>query len=640
MEKAPSSLLLNAGVGISVVSFICLTDNAGLSVWLWLTALMVTLALRFGMNVWIDRCGLSLQQPVKSLHWLAYGAFLTGLVWGALPMCLGNNVNHSVFAGVYLMMLGVSAGSALRSIEYSLISTCFSLPTHIGATIPLFSYGDTPGMILAVNVALMSLIFYRGGRTSEKTYIESLTTNLQATSLAQSLTAANSDILKANARLADLANKDSLTGLANRAAFNTRLAEGIRRAEEQDGQLALLILDLDRFKTVNDTLGHRGGDELLQQFAQRLRITLHGQNIVARLGGDEFAVIISGKDAVARAQRETALILEQSSEPFNLRGQGCIVGTSIGLAVYPDHGRDAEELFVSADMALYSSKERGRGSCTEFDPQMRAAAARQRQIEGDILQAIESGEVQGWFQPQVSLSDNTILGFEALVRWHHPQLGPISPPDIVQAAHNIQSSEKLTQSIAEAACRLLTQLPAMGLPQATVAINVSPREFAMYSVADMLDKVATRHGIRRSLLEIEITEETLLDTDIAMEQLKQLETSGFMLAVDDFGAGHSSLTHLIDLKVDRLKIDRGLTTGIHRTPRNQAIIAALISLGEALSMSVLAEGVETEAEAETLRTLGCEIGQGYLFSRALRADQLETWVNEWTYRDDAEYAVA
>ena len=198
----------------------------------------------------------------------------------------------------------------------------------------------------------------------------------------------------------------------------------------------------------------------------------------------------------------------------------------------------------------------------------------------------------------------------------------------MQAAYSIQASDRLTGAIADAACSLLRRLPGLGLPDATVAINVSPREFALYSVSEMLDARVKTHDIRPHLLEIEITEEALLDTVIAGEQLKQLERSGFALAVDDFGAGHSSLTRLIDLKVDRLKIDRGITTGISASPRNQAIISALIRLGDALSMTMLAEGVETEQEAETLRNLGCKMAQGYLFARPMPIERLSNWVKE------------
>ncbi|MDO1584671.1 putative bifunctional diguanylate cyclase/phosphodiesterase [Rhizobium oryzicola] len=641
IRKALTPLILNLAVSASVVGLVYATQCPREGIWVWFAGIVATLTLRLALLLTIRKRDLATTHPLRTLRLVPAGNFLTGIAWGTLPFLIDGSANALMGNNVYLMLFGVTAGAALLNVEFSRPGIAFTLPAHIGACLSLLLYSGTTGLILCANLLLMTLIFYRSSRASERTYLENLTTELKATSLAQSLTAANVDILKANARLEDLANRDSLTHVANRAAFNTRLAEGISQAASNGEELALLILDIDRFKTINDTMGHRGGDELLRQFAERLRTTLPAQNIISRLGGDEFAVILAGKDAYGRAIQEAQAILEHSRAPFDLKGQCRMISSSIGIAVYPHHARNAEELFVSADMALHATKDRGRGTYTEFAPQMRAAAARQRQVEGDILQAIKAGAVETWFQPQVSLNTGRILGFEALVRWHHPQLGAISPPEIVQAAHNIQSSQVLTPAIADAACRMLKRLPSLGLPEATIAINVSPREFAMYSVPDMLDEVATRHGICRSLLEIEITEEALLDTEIAMAQLKQLETSGFLLAVDDFGAGHSSLTHLIDLKVDRLKIDRGLTTGIHLSPRNQAIISALISLGDALSMSVLAEGVETDEEADSLRQLGCEIGQGFLFSRALRADQLEPWVVAWRFRDnDADYAVA
>ncbi len=355
-------------------------------------------------------------------------------------------------------------------------------------------------------------------------------------------------------------------------------------------------------------------------------MSVGGRGTIARLGGDEFAIILGGSDAAEAARDLATHILERGRQPVMLDGKPTVVGTSIGLALFPLHADTAEDLFISADMALYRAKDGGRRQWCEFEPAFRSQADRRNQIEQELADALDAGHIEAWFQPQIDLASHQITGFEALVRWHHPYLGPISPPEIVAAAQAANLADRLTATIAEAACRLLTRLPSLGLPRATVAINVSPREFDLYSVTDVLDRITGAHRIDPSLFEIEITEEAILDTLVAGEQLKRIERSGYKLAVDDFGAGHSSLAYLVALKVDRLKLDRKFVTGVHLSRQNQEIVGALVGLGRALSMEVVVEGVESEEEADALSALGCEFAQGYFFGRPMPAERLPGWI--------------
>ncbi|MFD1744182.1 putative bifunctional diguanylate cyclase/phosphodiesterase [Rhizobium helianthi] len=623
------TIATNAGISVTACALLAIRGNSDATAYYWLASIAITLFIRYLFYVAIRWTDLNRVAPHMALKLLSFGAFLTGIAWASLPFVVPQFDPLTTDAWLYLIMLGISIGAGLLGIGYRWLSLCFSMPIHLSVVVSVLLAGGAFSIVITIDVVVLTLLLYRACCGNETAFVESVARKLEAAALSSSLTAAHSEMMQANARLELLANCDPLTGLANRAAFNETLARAIREASKNHAKLGLLVLDLDRFKHVNDTMGHKAGDDLLTEFGQRLRNALPTVNtFIARLGGDEFSIIVTGSDAVCEATRAAEIVLSQVRKPFNLNGQTSTIGTSVGLALYPEHGTDADELFVSADMALYRSKEQGRGRWRKFDPMLRAAAERQRQIETDVLRAIEAGELEAWFQPQVCLHTHTVLGFEALVRWHHPTLGFIAPPEIVQAAHAIHSSDRLTGAVTDAACTLLRALPDMGLPNATVAINVSPREFALYSVSEMLAAKVARHGIRPNLLEIEITEEALLDTVIAGAQLKQLEQSGFTLAVDDFGAGHSSLTRLIDLKVDRLKIDRGIISGLERSDRNRAIISALIRLGEALSMSMLAEGVETESEAETLRTLGCWMGQGYLFARPMPMPRIASWLRE------------
>ncbi|MDP9838080.1 diguanylate cyclase (GGDEF)-like protein [Neorhizobium huautlense] len=594
----------------------------------WLAVLLLTLVVRGILTAAMMRRNLPNTEPEKTLSHLATGKLITGCTWAALPFIFESFDATSVDGGLYLMMLGIAAATVLMGVGNSLAPLAFAIPVHTAVIVSLMSQG-LHGLMLALCVTALTLLLYRGSKQSEATFASNTRAKVQADALAESLSKANSEILDTNARLEHLAKCDPLTGLANRNAFNEALAAGIADCDTDKGnQMALLVVDLDGFKLINDTLGHSVGDSLLVYISDRMRQSIEGADVLARLGGDEFAVVYTGPDAAERARRQCESMLERSHAPIAFAEQSCIVGTSIGLAIYPDHAANAEELFICADMALYRAKDSGRGRWCEFHPDFRIAATRRHQIEQDLGAAILSGAVEAWFQPQVMLNESGIIGFEALVRWHHPQLGAIAPPDIVHAALATHQSDKLTGTIAEAACRLLKRLPEMGLPHATVSINVSPRELSVYSVVDLIDSIVKRHGVDPAMLEIEITEEALLDTDMIGDQLARIASSGYKLAVDDFGAGHSSLTYLTGLKVDRLKIDRGIAAAVTSSRQSQNIVSALVGLGQSLSIDVLVEGVETPEDAAALQELGCHTAQGYFFARPMPPERLDHWIAE------------
>ncbi|MGE7369323.1 putative bifunctional diguanylate cyclase/phosphodiesterase [Neorhizobium sp. NPDC001467] len=594
----------------------------------WLLLLLLTLVVRGGLTAAMMRRDLANRQPEKTLRHLAIGKFITGCTWAALPFLFTDFDATSIDGGVYLMMLGIAAATVLMGAGNSFAPLAFALPVHLSVIVSLLPQG-THGLMLALCVTALTLLLYRGSKQSEVTFASNTRSTVQAQALAESLSRANSEILTTNAQLEHLAKCDPLTGLANRTAFNEALAAGIANCQTDKGdQMALLVADLDGFKLINDTLGHSVGDSLLVHISRRMRQSIHCADVLARLGGDEFAIVYTGPHAVERARRQCEKTLERSHDPILIADHSCLVGTSIGLSIYPDHAANAEELFICADMALYRAKDGGRSRWCEFDPSFRIAATRRHQIEQDLGAAIASGAVEAWFQPQVMLDRSGIIGFEALVRWHHPQLGAIAPPDIVLAALATHQSDKLTGTIAEAACRLLKRLPDLGLPHATVSINVSPRELSLYSVVDLVDAIVSRHKIDPARLEIEITEEALLDTATIGDQLARIASSGYKLAVDDFGAGHSSLTYLTGLKVDRLKIDRGIAAGVTSSRQSQNIVSALVGLGQSLSIDVLVEGVETPEDAAALQDLGCHTAQGYFFARPMPPERLDGWIAE------------
>jgi diguanylate cyclase (GGDEF)-like protein len=623
-----STLLLNLITLTICLTLLHINHQVGWPNIAWYAAALIVIGMRaYVMNA-LARRGKLLTAPKASLRFLSLGALALGIIWAALPWTIPDFQPLGEHAALFLIMGGMAAGAVIKQIGYTPLALNYSIPILLSLMINLIGHWRPNEVLVGLCLSLMIVIFIRRSMWAERMFVSSQVARHEATALADSLTRANSDILRQNSRLEALANRDTLTGLANRMFFHGRLAGDIARAKVVDEQVALLIFDVERFQSINDTLGHSAGDALLREIAARLGSVIEDGSLIARLGGDEFAVIVSGAEALERARSHAAAVLEASRQPIHWSQRQAVVGLSVGLAAYPDHADNAEELLACADMALYDAKRGDRRQLREFDPDLRRNAERKRIIEQDLERAIQTGALSAWFQPQVDLLTRRITGFEALVRWQHPQLGFVSPPEIVSAARTVHLSEQLTARIARDACLLARRLPEIGLTDVTVALNVSPREFALYSVACMLQGVTAHHGVAPSALEIEITEEAILDPALADEQLKRLEQAGYKLAVDDFGMGHSSLAYLIGLKVDRLKIDRSFVKDVARSETNQKLISAMVSLGQSLSLEIVVEGVETPEDAAILARLGCGTAQGYLFARPMPPSALETWIAE------------
>lgn len=627
-EGYPSTLALNIFTLTVSMLILYLMDQASWAVCIWFGSAVIGIAIRAYIMNALKRRGMLVSAPKASLTILSLGALALGVIWGTLPWIIPSFDPLGQHAPLFLIMGGMAAGSVVKQIGYTPLALNFSIPILLSLMTNLIVFWRPNEVLMGLCLSLMVLVFIRRSIWAERMFVSNQVARLQATALADSLTRANSDILRQNSRLEALANRDTLTGLANRGFFHGRLSGDIARAKVVEEQVALLIFDVERFQSINDTLGHSAGDELLREIAARLASIIEDGSLIARLGGDEFAVIVSGSQALDRARSHAASVLEASRQPIHWNQRQAVVGLSVGLAAYPDHADNAEELLACADMALYDAKRGDRRHLREFDPDLRRNAERNRIIEQDLERAIQTGALGAWFQPQVDLVTRRITGFEALVRWQHPQLGFVSPPEIVNAARAVHLSEQLTARIAADTCVLARRLPDLGLQGVTVALNVSPREFALYSVAAMLQEITHRHGVDPSALEVEITEEAILDPALADEQLKRLEQAGYKLAVDDFGMGHSSLAYLIGLKVDRLKIDRSFVRDVARSETNQKLISAMLSLGQSLALEIVVEGVETPEDAAILARLGCSTAQGYLFARPMPPGALDSWIAE------------
>jgi diguanylate cyclase (GGDEF)-like protein/PAS domain S-box-containing protein len=416
-----------------------------------------------------------------------------------------------------------------------------------------------------------------------------------------------------------LALYDSLTGLANRVQMSQALEQILAAPARRERQCAVLMLDLDRFKQVNDTLGHPAGDALLQQVAQRLERVIGAHGRCGRLGGDEFQVIIPGErshEALVAIAREIIAVL---SQPYDIRGQSVVIGASVGIACAPDDGASSDVLIRNVDLALYAAKDAGRGVARFYEPGLHAAAEERAELEQDLREAIARGELQLNYQPVVYAASETIVGFEALMRWNHPKRGPLSPSRFVPIAEDAGLIDRLGQWALQTACAEMARWP----DKIRCSVNVSALQFANPELPTIVASALAHNGIDPARLELEITESVFVSdtpgTEATFRALKQL---GVRLALDDFGTGYSSLGYLRKAPFDRIKIDRSFVRGAtEQGSRNGAIIAAINSLAEVLHMDTTAEGVETLDELELVRLLGCSHVQGHIYFSPMSATE-------------------
>lgn len=437
----------------------------------------------------------------------------------------------------------------------------------------------------------------------------------------------------ANRRVLELAQTDILTGLPNRAFFLERLEEVNLLERRRSGAFSILMLDLDRFKNVNDSLGHAAGDALLRQVARRLRSTLRDTDVLARLGGDEFAIIQAGcgdqrTGSIDLASRISKLI----AEPFLLPGHRVEIGTSIGIAMAPEHGSDQEQLLKKADLALYRSKSAGRNCHTLYDEGMSAKLEARITLEGDLRDAIARCQFEVHYQPFFDVQTGRRQGLEALVRWRHPTRGLIPPDQFIPLAEETGLIVPLGEWVVRRACDDATSWPA----DTKVAVNLSPVQFKQAELFDVIQSALRNSGLPPERLEIEITESVLLEraaeNHAFMEKLKSI---GISLALDDFGTGYSSLSCLTAFPFDKIKVDKSFIGNLTKGHKSSAIISSIVTLACGLDMSVTAEGVETSEQFERLKALGVNFAQGYLLGRPVPIDQLEAQSQSHRARQDA-----
>ncbi|MBV2125810.1 MAG: EAL domain-containing protein [Candidatus Thiodiazotropha sp. (ex Ctena orbiculata)] len=432
---------------------------------------------------------------------------------------------------------------------------------------------------------------------------------------------------QAQKRIRELAYKDELTGLASRARFYQQLEESIKTSNRSGRRFALLYVDLDDFKGVNDSLGHDAGDLLLKDIAKCLKSISREIDFVARLSGDEFCIIVKDVDDDYAAAHVAQRCLDMISEPIELSARKFIPSCSIGIAHYPDDGEDLSSMLKAADTSLYSAKEHGKNQFAFYRPELTHRAEHRFRVEQALREAVEKQQLSLVYQPQILMRTGEIIGVEALSRWNHPQLGQIPPTEFIATAERIGMIKPLTEWVLRTACNHAVACRKAGLPAVRMAVNISPSHFLEKDFVSLINRVIEETGMNPTELELEVTENVVQTNPENLTVFRELKDLGVLIAIDDFGVGYSSFASLKHLTADYLKIDRHFVNDMLSDDETQLLIASMIDLGHKLRHRIIAEGVETADQFEVLNNLGCDTAQGYLFSKPVDADEIRQILN-------------
>lgn len=598
------ALFINLILGLTCLAVAIRADH-GMAGGIWFAASTVANLLR----VYLCRAscvGLDDDTPVdadaaataidRRLELMAFGAFLSGLVWACLPfLCAAYTTPQAVF---YLVVTcGITAGAVSYGTSFARIPVFFITPPLVSVVGCLFVTGGFERECLAVTTLVYLVALMRTCFETEANFRRTSGLKNEANALA--------------ARMANRAICDGLTGLLNRAGF----------AEQAEATPApcLMLLDLDGFKSVNDIYGHKTGDQVLAEVGRRLRAQVPACGHVGRLGGDEFAVLYDPAVAGVSVRDLAEAVIAAVAEPFD-RFDTDRVGISIGIHLGACDS--LTEGLVRADEALYAAKSTGRNRYRIFDDELRDRLDMRRDAERDLPDALAEGAVEVWFQPIFRVREGNLAGLEALVRWRHPRHGWVPPPDIIAAAGVIGLSEALLRYILDSVYRMKLALTEHGATDIRIAMNVCPRELTQTPIEGLILDKLEAFGLPADWLEIELTEDTALDAAAVSDKLGALSRAGVSIAIDDFGVGYSSLSRIRQLRVNRVKIDRSLVTGLNEAGDKRGLVQAVIDLGKALSLEVVAEGVETETDLVALREMGCPFAQGYHLGRPMPAERV------------------
>ncbi len=587
---------------------------------LWFGTLLAITLLRLGLYHGFRHRGYT----ADATHWFKLfliGVLGSGLIWGSSAYLLfpQDDPAHQLF--VIFVVGGMSAG-AVTTLAASFLALLFFLLPAMGPVIFRLYQLDAPlSDIMSAMLLLFLIMISIAARRSRTLIMESLQRRYQHQ--------------RTEAAMEHQAHHDSLTELPNRRLLVRRLEQEISRSRRHRYLAAVLFIDIDRFKTINDSLGHSVGDCLLREVALRLKRNVREEDTAARLGGDEFVIILSelgnNDTLVARKTQRLAEKIENLlSEPYEIEGHTLHVTPSIGIAMFPIDDADAEEVLKQSDIAMYRAKQLGRNTIQFYLPAMQQAAKKRLDIENELRDAVERGEMELYFQPQAD-AGGRMVGAETLLRWNHPQRGMISPADFIPVAEDTGTILILGEWVLQRACSQLKSWTEATAGQApftfpTLAVNVSPKQFRQQDFCQRIQNIIKQTGVDPQHLELELTEGMLIENiEDTAEKMEQLADLGVRLAIDDFGTGYSSLHYLTRLRLHRIKIDQSFVRDIPQVRRSEVIVETIIIMAKNLGLDVIAEGVETQAQLDFLKQRGCYTYQGYYFSKPLPREEFQRY---------------
>jgi diguanylate cyclase (GGDEF)-like protein len=571
----------------------------------------------------VARLALTTARQIVGCDFVLLGLFEPGAGDGMRTFALRGNGDDSLFRHKFVLdpkmrALAAAAPSETWSENVPLPDTYFARPSAgvpraaVFNVRPIARAGRTWGVLVLGNGRPLRL------RTEQTDLLSGITDRL-----AVAFSTGERD-----RRLHLLAHRDPLTGLPNRNALLELLSQEIARAQRTHSRVAVLFLDLDRFKQTNDTLGHAVGDALLREAAVRIRNSVRGGDSVARHGGDEFTIVLGNLTSTSAASQVARQLIKALSMPFEIEGHTVYVGASVGIAVYPDDGADGADLLKKADTAMYRAKENGRSRLVYFEEEMNRVALQRHALYGDLRRALENQEFVLHYQPQIDLRTGQVCSVEALVRWHHPKHGLIKPAAFIPFAEENGLIEAIGTWVLSEACQQHARWRANGTPIPRISVNVSNLQLRRSNFIDTVKRLLRATQMPRGGLEIEVTESLIVEGgSSAIESMTTLADLGVLIAIDDFGVGYSSFGYLRTLPAQVLKLDRSFVIGIPQAPDATSITAAMITVAHTLRKEVVAEGVDSAAQLACLRRQGCDRVQGHLFCEAVPADQCAAFVH-------------
>ena len=605
--------------GVSAVALLMAVYYAhGRAGLVWFIAAMAINIIRF-VQSWLPDTAPSLPVRQSSFRWLSLTALLSGLVWATLPVLSDYCTNpQTVF---YLTITcGITAGAVTHGGPYARVPICFVVPPLLSIFACLIWLNNFGSACLAATVLIYLAALLRSARRAQAEFQETSFLKNQAVRLANSMEETNSASMMVAEQMSYRATHDDLTGLLNRAGFMRQAEAGLREA---DGPCCLMFIDLDGFKPINEAFGHHAGDRVLVEAARRLALPLGPDCILGRMGGDEFALFYPICSASLPPEQLGRELIEALAPPFFSFDAG-LLGACVGF--HAGREESVTALLSGADEALRAAKARGRNQLQAFDERLRLRLAMRRDIERDLRRALSEKRAEVWYQPVFRADGYTLVSFEGLLRWQHPQHGFIAPDELIAVAAKTGLAEQLLRFVLDDVCQMIAALRARGLAHVRVAMNISPREIARLAVDEILLAELARMACPAAMLEVEITEETLLDLASVQTKLLRLAEAGVQISIDDFGVGYSTLATLRQPYVNKIKIDRSFVKDIASSRDNQVLVTSILQLGRTLGLRVVAEGVETPQDHALLKQIGCDLVQGYLFRTPAPPAEVLRWL--------------